>query len=213
MNEQFYWDHDHWSGRRRWNGASWVDLPIPEGSGAGTAATNSASGPRAARPSPGSPRAWNGRRFIVLTISAMVIGLAIAIPILMVSSPASHPEAHGFLGTSTTVPTSINIQAASSAEVASCEADARNVEVALQAYNAQTGAYPSPSAPWSATTYAQNYSPLGRYLNQPPSPRFYVIEYDSSGRVWVAPPGSYGDGFNPGQAFEQRANVCLAAVQ
>ena len=59
----------------------------------------------------------------------------------------------------------------------------------------QKGSFPSP-APWSAAAYAANFAPLtaagggGPYLSKPPDTRFYVIEYDSSGHVWVAPPGT-----------------------
>ena len=40
-----------------------------------------------------------------------------------------------------------------------------------------------------------------------------MIEFDSSGHVWVAPPGSYGAAFNPGQSFDAGTDVCLAAVR
>ena len=82
----------------------------------------------------------------------------------------------------------------------------------------QKGSFPSP-APWSAATYAANFEALtaagggGPYLPRPPDTKFYVIEYDSSGHVWVAPPGSYGATFNPGQSFDASTDVCLAAVR
>jgi hypothetical protein len=41
----------------------------------------------------------------------------------------------------------------------------------------------------------------------------YVIEYDYSGHVWIAPAGSYQATFNPAQGFDQSPNVCLAAAQ
>ena len=83
---------------------------------------------------------------------------------------------------------------------------------------AQKGAFPTPPSPWSAATYATNFGPLlsasggGPYIPNPPGNRFYVIEYDSSGHVWVAPPGSYGATYNPGQSFDADPNICLAAV-
>jgi len=104
--------------------------------------------------------------------------------------------------------------------VANCEADAKVLEVALQAYMAQKGAFPSPPSPWSAATYSANFQPLtsaaggdGPYMAKPPSTASYVIEYDSSGHVWVAPPGSYGATYNAGQSFDGNPNICLAAVR
>ena len=110
------------------------------------------------------------------------------------------------------------IQQASAAQVAACESDAKVVEVALAAYQAQKGAYPAPSALWSAATYAGNYALLtsgvggGPYLDgRALSTAHFVVEYDSSGHVWVAPPGAY-DAYNPGQDFDANPDVCLAAV-
>ena len=49
--------------------------------------------------------------------------------------------------------------------------------------------------------------PDGRDL----STAHFVVEYDSSGHVWVAPPGAY-DTYNRGQDFDANPDVCLAAV-
>jgi len=79
--------------------------------------------------------------------------------------------------------------------------------------------YPSPPAPWSAATYAGNYQPLtgasggGPFLKSPPGTKYYVIEYDSAGHVWIAPPGQYSTAYNPGQDFNLHPDICLAAVQ
>ncbi len=106
----------------------------------------------------------------------------------------------------------------SAAEVAACQADAQALETALQAYMAEKGSFPSP-APWSAATYGANFGALtaagggGPYLPRPPATKFYVIEYDSAGHVWIAPPGSYGATYNPGQSFDANPDVCLAAVR
>ena len=84
---------------------------------------------------------------------------------------------------------------------------------------AEKGAFPSPPSPWSATTYAANFAPLtsatdgGPYLHNPPSTTSFVIEYDSSGHVWVAPPGTYGAIYNPAQSLDNNPNYCLAAVR
>jgi hypothetical protein len=121
--------------------------------------------------------------------------------------------------TSTTAQSPVTFQEGSAAEVANCESDAKVVEVALDAYMAEKGAYPSPPSAWSAATYAANFAPLtaagggGPFLPSVPATTYYVIEYDSAGHVWIAPPGSYGVSYNPGQSFDANENVCLAAVR
>ena len=83
------------------------------------------------------------------------------------------------------------------AAVAGCRSDASDVEVALAAYQASTGAYPTPPAAWGATTYATNFAPLtgatapGPFLKMPPGDTFYVVLWDSAGHVWVEPPGTF----------------------
>ena len=82
----------------------------------------------------------------------------------------------------------------------------------LHEFKLEKGAYPSP-APWSAATYAANYAPLTpAYLNaQTLSPAHFVVEYDATGHVWVAPPGGY-DAYNRGQDFGANTDVCQAAI-
>ena len=83
------------------------------------------------------------------------------------------------------------------AAVADCRSDTSDVETALAAYQAATGAYPTPPAPWSATTYPTNFAPLtgatppGPYLKMPPGDNLYVVLWDSAGHVWVEPPGTF----------------------
>ena len=83
---------------------------------------------------------------------------------------------------------------------------------------AQKGSFPTPPSPWSASTYDANFDPLtsaaggGPYMPAPPPNQFFVIEYDSSGHVWVAPPRSYQATYNAGQSFDANPNICLAAV-
>ena len=86
-----------------------------------------------------------------------------------------------------------------------CYADFKILEVAMDAFDALHHAYPTPPAPWTASTYVKNFGPLlsskggGPLLNQQPDPTYYVIEYDSSGNVWVEPPGQYDTSYNPTQ--------------
>jgi hypothetical protein len=155
----------------------------------------------------------------VTTTWLVVGGLTLVGAIPACSSSPSAPVSGSASSTAPSTPTSASIQQASSAEVAACEADAKLLEVALEAYMAQKGAFPSPPSPWSAATYDTNFDPLtagggggGPYLPKPPSDKFYVIEYDSSGHVWIAPPGSYSATYDVGQSFDANPNICLAAV-
>jgi hypothetical protein len=101
-------------------------------------------------------------------------------------------------------PSSTNIQPSlpASLVVPQCDADFKIVEVATAAYNAQNHAPPVPPSPWSAATYDRNFGPLlsqkggGPFLAQVPETTHYVIEYDSSGNVWVEPPGQYDSSYN-----------------
>lgn len=96
------------------------------------------------------------------------------------------------------------------AAVAACHSDVSDVQVALAAYQASTGSYPTPPAAWSAATYPSNFSPLtnapapGPYLKMPPGDNDYVVLWDSAGHIWVEPPGTFTatydaahDGSNP----------------
>lgn len=99
-----------------------------------------------------------------------------------------------------------------------CQADVKTVDIAVQAYQAQKGSFPTPPAPWSAATYYSNYGPLtsaasgGEFLHLAPSPDNYVVEYDSSGNVWVAPPGQYEPTFQPSQGLDALQSACQSAT-
>jgi hypothetical protein len=204
-NEQMHWDGQRWTARRRWVRSAWVDVPMDEGQ-----AQVQGPGPYTQR------RRWTSVVVVALVIAVVAVG-GLAFALTRAGNPAAPPTSSR---TPTTVatPTSVAIQQASAVQVAACESDAKVVEVALAAYQAQKGAYPSPPAPWSAATYAGNYSPLtsavggGPYLDgRELSTAHFVVEYDSSGHVWVAPPGAY-DTYNRGQDFDANPDVCLAAV-
>lgn len=147
---------------------------------------------------------------------AGALTLLVAVPAC--SSPSTPTAASTSTTTSTTTASPVTTQQGSAAKVAACQADAKSLILAITAYMAQKGSFPSPPAPWSAATYAANFAPLlsanggGPYLATPPADKFYVIEYDAAGHVWVAPPGSYGAAYNPGQSFDANPNICLAAV-
>ena len=40
----------------------------------------------------------------------------------------------------------------------------------------------------------------------------YVVEYDSSGNVWVAPPNTFDPSFVATQSLETNPNACEAVV-
>jgi ethanolamine utilization microcompartment shell protein EutL len=98
------------------------------------------------------------------------------------------------------------------AVIAACQSDWNSVEVALQAYDAEMGSYPTPPSSWSAATYAANYTPLtasghgGPFMASAPLTTHYVIEYDTAGHIWVAPPGKYDAAYS--QARDATSNAC-----
>ena len=84
---------------------------------------------------------------------------------------------------------------------------------------AERGSFPTPPLPWSAANYIGNFAPLtsgsagGPFMHSPPSTDDYVVEYDSAGHVWVAPPGTYDTAYNRAQDFDTDPDSCLAAVR
>ena len=157
---------------------------------------------------------------------AVVLGLLVLLAVVPACSSASTPTAASTststsTSSTTSTTTAVTVPQGSSASVAACESDARTLEAALDAYMAEKGSYPSPPSPWSASTYVANFGPLtsaaggeGPYLSTPPPTTLYVIEYDSSGHVWIAPPGAYGTAYDPAEpSASASASVCLAAVR
>jgi hypothetical protein len=223
INEQSYWDGERWTAQRRWNGATWTEIPAPDGGapGAGTGPPGGAQRPTTSPPARGKPE----RRWLAIAAVCVVLAGVLAVVLVLTSTGSARRTSSAPATTvssgprSTTPTTSVPLsQTPPAAEVAACQADAQSVEVAVQAYQAQKGAYPSPVSPWSTATYAADYTPLtssadgGPYLHNAPRTTYYVIEYDSSGHVWVAPPGIYQPTYNPGQSFAGNPDICLAAV-
>ncbi len=97
-----------------------------------------------------------------------------------------------------------------------CEADFKVLEVALEAYAAEHTANLVPPAAWSAATYSRNFTPLetskdgGPFLNQTIETTYYVLEYDSSGKIWVEPPGTYDTSYD---AARGSFTACAAVVK
>ena len=93
----------------------------------------------------------------------------------------------------------------------SCNADAKSVETALEAYKAQIGSYPSDisvltSGP-TATTVNGVAESVGPWLKEVPASNNYIISADGSGNVSVAGPAgtpaasSYTNSKNPCNAL------------
>jgi hypothetical protein len=151
-----------------------------------------------------------------LSTAGLLIG-AVALLAFVPACGSSPTPAAVSTSTTTSTTSSVTLPEQDPAELAACAADAQTLTEALAAYMAEKGAYPSPPAPWSAAAYVENYQPLTAasggtaFLKSPPGTKYYVIEYDSAGHVWIAPPGSYGP-YNKGQDFAADPNICDAAV-
>ena len=84
------------------------------------------------------------------------------------------------------------------AAAASCEADAKQVETAVEAYRAGPSGWYPPATPggWGSI--------VPDYLRQQPGTTHYVINFDGSGDVSADPPGTAAytpaDDINPGGA-------------
>jgi hypothetical protein len=182
-----------------------IALVVDEGTGLGLEASSA--------PEPG-PQRTRGRSALT---AGLVLGAVAVLATVPACSSSPNPSAVPTTSSTTSTTSSVTLPAQSAAEIAACQADAKTVELALQTYQADQGAYPSPPSPWSAATYAANYQPLtsaadgGPYLPGPPHTTSYVIAYDSAGHVWVTPPGSYG-AYDKGQDFDADPDVCDAAV-
>lgn len=115
-------------------------------------------------------------------------------------------------------PSSVNLKPSipASVLVPQCQSDFKVLEVAVSAYDAENNANPVPPAPWSASTYIHNFTPLltskngGPFMDQPFETTYYVLEYDASGNVWVEPPGQYDTSYNPAHGS---FNACAAVVK
>ena len=102
--------------------------------------------------------------------------------------------------------------------VAQCQADVKSVDTALEAYHAETGSIPVPTAAWSAGSYASNYGPLttgsrgDTFLPAAPATSNYVVEYDDAGDVWVSPANSFEQSYVPNQDLGVNGEACQSAV-
>ena len=115
-------------------------------------------------------------------------------------------------------PSSVNLEppVPASVSVPQCQADFKVLEVALEAYDAENDVYPMPPTQWNASTYSQNFAPLqkskngGPFIDQAFDTTHYVLEYDSSGNIWIEPPGQYDTSYNPAHGS---LNACASVVK
>ena len=236
INTQRYWDGSAWTGQRRWDGGTWVETAPPTGGGPSPGPGHHDPArpgpPTAGRAAPASGDARGGggggsrRTALVVLVGLIVVAAAAAVIVASTTTSSHHSTASAGSSTTTTAAASGTTtsalppsQAPSAALVAACQADAQGVVAAVTAYQARNGADPAPPSPWSAASYDADYAPLtsssngGPYLPRAPGTAQYVIEYDSGGHVWIAPPGSYEPTYNVGQSFDGNPNICLAAVR
>jgi len=70
------------------------------------------------------------------------------------------------------------------AAVSSCNADAKSVETAVEAYRAETGTFPASLAALTSSTVTQG-STVGPWLRSTPGTNNYTVSIDTSGNVFV----------------------------
>jgi prepilin-type N-terminal cleavage/methylation domain-containing protein len=95
------------------------------------------------------------------------------------------------------------------AVAASCNADAKSVETAMEAYKAQTGGYPTAVSLLTAqtvTTVNGVNITVGPWLKAAPGTSHYSISIDTTGGVFMLPPG----GGTPASAnnFDVTPGIC-----
>jgi hypothetical protein len=128
---------------------------------------------------------------------AVLVIVAIVVSVTLPSTPGTTTTTTGGSGHSTTSTTASPAGTKSAAVVAACQSDVRDVQTALAAYLAVKSTFPPLPATWSATSYLTNFAqltdapPPGPYLKMPPGDNHYVVLWDSSGHVWIEPPGSF----------------------
>jgi len=110
------------------------------------------------------------------------LSLGMQLTLLLLMAGCSAHITFGNPGTTTTT----SATAVSAAVIASCEADAKSTETALEAYEAQIGTYP-PADAWNDLTTSQTgpSGPVGPWLKAEPTSTHYVINFDGNGDVSV----------------------------
>ena len=143
------------------------------------------------------------RGLLGLVLVVVVLGGLAALAVTSLSGTGSAPL--GTTGT-TAVPGGTGASASGSSGggpsrsslVEACTVDAKDVETALEAYDAEHGAYPPSMG-----------ALVPSYLREAPSSVHYTIVFDSSGRVGVLPPDSTLSGPVPDAAsYDLHPELC-----
>jgi hypothetical protein len=133
------------------------------------------------------------------------LSLGVPLALLLLTTGCTAHITFGNPGsTTTTSPT-----AAEAAVIASCQADAKSTETALEAYEAQIGTYP-PADVWNDLTTSQKgpSGPLGPWLKAEPTSTHYVINFDGNGDVSVDKVGV--PTYQAADNIDTRPDVCAA---
>jgi hypothetical protein len=152
------------------------------------------------------------------TLAVFLVALGIGVFALGKLTARVSSAADGASAGLLSVPTQLASQASQVTNL-QCQADLRSVDVALTAYQVEKGTYPVPPKAWSSATYKANYARLtsgvdgGPWLSGAPGTGSFVVEYDSAGNVWVAPPGSYEASYDPSQGLDANPDACHVAVR
>jgi hypothetical protein len=139
------------------------------------------------------------RSLLGLLLVVVLLGGLAALAVMSLSGTGSAPPAvTGTTGGTGASPAGSGGGPVRASLVQSCTADAKDVETALQAYDAQNGAYPT------------NMGALvPSYLREAPSNAHYTIVFDSGGRVGVLPPDSTLHGPVPDAAdYDLHPELC-----
>jgi hypothetical protein len=111
----------------------------------------------------------------------------------------------------------VSAVSAKEAAIAACQGDAESVTEALTAYRSELQRPDPVPEPWSAQSYLLDYIDLmglkigNAHISVPPDTSKYVIEFDSSGNVYVEPGSTFSNSLNPADAFENNPGVCDVA--
>lgn len=149
---------------------------------------------------------------VVVIIGSIVVSLTL--PSTKTTTTTTSVTSNG-QSTTTTLASAPGPVAA--AEVAACRSDVLDVQTALAAYQASNGSYPTLRAAWSAASYPTNFAPLtnapapGPFLKMPPGDNHYVILWDSSGHIWVEPPGTFSRTYDAANDFTNPSTCARVA--
>jgi hypothetical protein len=177
----------------------------------------------------GGPVGRNRSEEGISSLGAM-FGLAALLVVVIIGSIVVSLTLPSTKTTTTTTPTSATSNAqsttttvanalgpAAAAEVAACRSDVLDVQTALAAYQASNGSYPTPPGAWTAASYPTNFAPLtnapapGPFLKMPPGDNHYVILWDSSGHIWVEPPGTFSRTYDAANDFTNPSTCARVA--